>query len=246
MKSWTRTLNLDDAHTLLSLTDPGTGRGSWVQMCHEQMPHLSAARRREVIRLLRDGFLEWSDEGHVEDAPFLRFYTHSPAAAQVDLVAHQWALSHDLTLTAAEEVVAPALEAEDPDIPLDRVEQLVKKHLSTRSRESRRKTRTVLLGALEGIGTVATRGTGQHRSIKATRGRPHPVTFAYLIRRELRQRGAMGMMSSEVPESSIAVRLTRCTRAHADKCLEWSLEQHLLLRQDDEVAYGPRSHPGEA
>ena len=64
-------------------------------------------------------------------------------------------------------LVAHALDHGTEDIPLNAVENLVAKHLSTSSAESRRKTRTVLLGALEGIGVLQTRGTGQHRTLRA-------------------------------------------------------------------------------
>jgi hypothetical protein len=235
VKSWTRTLNLDDAHTLLSMTEPGMDQKTWVEICHKQMPRLSAARRREVIRLLRDGFLEWTDDDCVRDGLFLKVYASSPAAAQVDLVAHQWAMSHEITLVAATELIGPALESGEVDIPLAAVEALVARHVDTRSAESLRKTRTVLLGALEGIGTLVTRGTGQHRSLRAARGTPHPLAFGYLVLRELEDRGIDAMMSSEVPESSVAARLTQCGRAHAEECVQWVLESGMLAEGDDEI-----------
>lgn len=238
MKSWTRTLNLDDAHTLLALAEPGRAQRDWTQACHAALPALSVARRRELVRLLREGFLTWTDEKTIADGLFLRVYARSSAMAQIDLVAVQWALSHPITLEAVDTLVAPALEADDPAIPLADVEALVQRHLETDSAESLRKTRTVLLGALEGIGTLHTRGTGQHRSLSARRGEPHPRAFGYLVLRDLSERDLSGMMAAEVTETSLAARLTRCGPAHAERCLAWCLDRGLLTRQGDEVRAG--------
>lgn len=235
MKSWTRTLNLDDAHSLLALARPGLGCDAWSKACHDMIPDLSMPRRRELIRLVRDGFLEWTKSERIDHGLFLRTYAEAPAAAQLDLVEIQWAMSHPLTLIAVETLVAPALDRRDRAIPLDTVETLVARHIESDSEESLRKTRTVLLGAMEGIGTLVTRGTGQHRSLEAARGTPHALGFGYLVLRELRERGTDAMMISEVVESSLAVRLTQCGRAHAQKCLQWNIDRGVLQERDDEV-----------
>ncbi len=238
MKSWTRTLNLDDAHTLLAEAAPGIPLDDWTAACHAALPDLSLARRRELIRLLRDGFLEWNDDGTIEEGTFLRFYGNAPATAQIDLVNTQWALSHPITLQATRQVVEAALERDDTTVTLAEVESLVAKHLDTRSAESLRKTRTVLLGALEGIGTLVTRGTGQHRQLRAARGCPHPLTFGYLAARDLSDRQLDAMMQSEVAESSLGVRLTQCTYEHAQFCTDWCLERQVLVSEGDEVRLG--------
>lgn len=235
MKSWTRTLNLDDAHTLLALADPGRSVEDWAEECYDQLPELSMARRRELIRMLRDGFLELDGKQRITDGLFLERYRKAPAIAQVDLVQYQWALSHPLSLIAVERLIEPALQIGEVEIPLDDVEDLVSQHLNTSSEESTRKTRTVLLGALEGIGVLETRGTGQHRGLRASRGAPHPVTFGYLVLRDLQERGLDAMMSSEVPESSLGVRLSLCSLAHARECLKWNLREGVLVEHDDEI-----------
>ena len=235
MKSWTRTLNLDDAHTLLAVATPGLSLAEWTQRCHTSLPNLSIARRRELIRLLRDGFLEWTDDDTIAPGLFLQFYATASATAQIDIVNVQWALSHPITLVGVERLVQPTLESGQTDIPLKDVEKLVASNLHTRSAESLRKTRTVLLGAMEGIGTLVTRGTGQHRQLSAARGRPHPLTFAYLVHRDLQERGLDAMMAPEVPESSLGVRLSQCTFSHARFCMEWALENKLLTERDDEI-----------
>jgi hypothetical protein len=225
VKSWTRTLNLHDAHTLLALATPGRRRDEWTRACHAALPHLSMPRRRELIRLLRDGFIEWTDDERIADGLFLDTYRTAPAAAQLDLLDLEWALSHPITLLAVEELVAPALGAKDRTIPLDAVEELVARHVGTDSAESLRKTRTVLLGAMEGIGALVTRGTGQHRHLAASRGAPHPLAWTYLLRRDLRDRGIDEMVPDEAVESSLGTRLTQCGPAHARRCFAWSVQR---------------------
>ncbi|MFK7930326.1 MAG: hypothetical protein AB8H79_19210, partial [Myxococcota bacterium] len=156
----------------------------------------------------------------------------------IDLVAAQWALSHPLSLVAVQELVEPALESGDLNIPLEQVGHLVGSHLQTDSAESLRKTRTVLLGALEGVGTLDTRGTGQHRSLAASRAEPHAIAFGYLVLRDLEERGLDGMMAAEVTETSLGVRLTQCHEKHAQACLEWCVKRGLLVEENDEVRAG--------
>ena len=238
MKSWTRTLNFDDAHTLLAITRPGLHLDAWVERCRQHLPHLSADRQREVLRLLRDGFLELDPQEHICDGLFLRFYARAPASAQLDLVQVQWALTHPISLVAVSELVTPALDRNAPEIRLEEVEELVREHVITDSAESIRKTRTVLLNALDGVGAMITRGTGQHRSIRASRGSPHPLAFGYLVVRDLLERGAGSMMRTEAVESSLPVQLTQCPPEHAEACLAWNLSAGVLALQGDEIRLG--------
>jgi len=228
VKSWTRTLNLDDAHTLLALARLGQSESAWSEACHTELPQLSPARRRELIRLVREGYLEWDETDRIVDGLFLHVYEISPAIGQIDLVQVQWALSHPSTLIAVETLVKPALESGRLAIALDQVEAFVAAHLETESIESLRKTRTVLLGALEHVGVLTTRGTGQHRSLAASRGAPHGAAFAYLVRRELEESGRSWMTEEEVLTNSLPVRLTLCPPEHARACLRWSLEAGFL------------------
>lgn len=234
MKSWTRTLNIDDAHTLLALAQPGVRLADWSGACHTVLPSLSQPRRRELIRILRESFLDWRDD-RMENGLFLRAYAHAPADAQVDLVALQWALSHPIAAIVVDELVRPALAAGARDIPLSEVERVVAAHVETSSRESLRKTRTVLLGALEGVGALVTKGTGQHRSLRASRGRPHPLAFAYLVQRDLAERGRPYMEIRELAQSGLCARVTACTERHMDACLRWCLHRGVLTTEGSYV-----------
>ena len=235
MKSWTRTLNIDDAHSLLACAESGLTYAEWKSRARSLVEHISADRQRELFRILRDQFLTWNEDGTIADGLFLQYYNHSPASAQIDLLDLQWALSHEISLIALSRLVGPALAATSPNIPLSELDALVAQHVDSKSSESLRKTRTVLLGALEGTGTLTTRGTGQHRSLSAARGTPHPTAFAYLIHLDLLRRGAVDMMASEAVESSLGVRASMCTEDWARHCVGWAIDHGLLAARDDTI-----------
>lgn len=211
MNTWTRTLNLDDTHTLLALARPGMDLQRWIDACHRALHPLSQPRRAELIRLVRHDFVD--DDGvRVTDAGFLATYARAPASVQLELVAARWATTHPITILAATELVGPALANGRPAIPLAAVDAFVADKVGSASPESLRKTRTVLLAALEGVGAVITRGTGQHRSIVAAHGRPHPITFAWLY-----AEGGHG--PGDAIDDLLPVKLTRCTPEYAESCL---------------------------
>jgi len=235
VKSWTRTLNLDDAHSLLAFAEPGLSYQDWRTDASSLIAHLSADRQREIFRILRDQFLDWSSEGLIEDGPFLAAYQRVPASVQIELLNHHWALSHSLSLIVLRQLVAPALEAEKPDIELADLDRIVAAQVDSGSTQSLRKTRTVLLGALEATGTIIGRGTGQHRSLRAARTEPHPLVYTYLVRRDLRQRATDAMMRSEAIETCLAAEATLCERAWAKHCIAWAVERGHLTEGGDSV-----------
>jgi hypothetical protein len=242
MKSWTRTLNLHDAHELLALASTGMDYGDWATACHRAIPRLSAERRRELIRILRDQFMNWREHKLMEST-FLSLYRGAPQPARRNLVTVRWALTHPLTLLATEELIPPALAAPSPAIPLAALDALVAANVKSTSAESLRKTRTTLLGAMEGVGTLITSGTGQHRALRAARGRPHPIAFAFVLLAEIEARGIDGMMMSEAIESSEAARLTQCGEDYAVACVDWAAAASIIVSRDDEVAV-PVRPPG--
>lgn len=229
LKSWTRTLNLDDAHTLLALCDVGVSLENWSRGCHSALQDtISQGRRRELIRILRDGFLSWQD-GVLQDGLFFRHYRRATAVGQIQLVAHHWALTHPITAIAVARLVQPRLDSTARDIPLSEIEGLVSEHVDTKSRESLRKTRTVLLGALEGIGAIRARGTGPYRTLEATRGRPDVHAFAYLIDRD------QAPVLRDGLASSLAVTLTGCDLDHAAAMLDAGITRGFLAVRDRHV-----------
>lgn len=183
MRSWTRTLNLPDAHALLALARPGTPQLVWERACHAHLGHLSTARRRELIRIVREEFVALDDR-RLASNRFLHHYDQATADEQHELVCAQWALSHPLSLATVAHLVQPALDADDPQIPLARLDAFVDEQLATDSAQSLRKTRRVLVKALEDVGCLGTRGTGRHRTIWARHGQPSRALWAYLVERE--------------------------------------------------------------
>jgi hypothetical protein len=233
---WTRTLNLDDAHTLLALAQPGRSGTEWAKDCHAALADdLSMPRRREMVRLLRDRMLDWTADGRIARGPFLAGYAAAPATAQVEILDLAWALSHPLTAIATRKLIAPALKAADHDVPLAAIDELVAAEVTSASAESRRKTRTVLVGALQNVGTLVGRGTGQHRSMRAARGVPHPLAFAWLIRKELADRRVKQLSVRDAIEHSLAATFTLCGDAHAEECLSKAAAAGVLVIDGDDV-----------
>jgi len=238
MKSWTRTLTLADAHSLLVLAQPRMSRSDWERACYKALAHIkSRPRQTDQIRLARENFLVFTGDSRIDGRGlFLRMYRKASAAGQEGLVRVAWALSHDITAKAVEELVAPALASGDQDIPLMRVDKFVKKHAGTEAADALRKTRTTLLDALSGLGCVETRGTGRHRSITATQGHPDATVFSYLILRELDETNRDAMSTTDATTTAQAVQLTQCNMGHAFVCIGAALQTGSLIALDNEIA----------
>ena len=240
LNSWTRTLNLDDTHWMLATATVGDSVLAWEQSVIAGLGQMSRARQRELIRILRATFLTLDDHKRIANDDFLAAYHSAPASAQIDLVDCQWALSHPLTLLACRHIIAPALESAAHPIALQTIDDLVTRRVKTSSEESLRKSRTVLLGALQGVGVVQASGTGKHRTIRASRGTPHPLCFAYLLRRDLNRRQEQSMMAIEAIESSLPCELTLCGAEHAQLCVDWCVNAGTLWAKNDEVGIPDR------
>ncbi len=223
---------MDDAHSLLARVEPGMAFASWATVCHGDLRHLSLARRREIVRLLRDHVLGLDPQRRVVENLFLRFYRNAAASAQVDLLDLAWALSHPLPLLVADRILAPARASGELDIPLASVEDLVRSSLATDKAESIRKTRTVVLGALERVGAIRSRGTGKNRSIRASRGEPHPLAFGWLLYRSGRN-GPHELSLDRGVTESMGTRLTGCTAEHASAAIAWCLDRGVVGRAGD-------------
>jgi len=235
VKSWTRTLNRDDAHDLLSCAEPGLTFADWRTEASPRITHLSPDRQREIFRILRNQFLTWTEDQRIAEGLFLGRYHRVPASVQIQLLDVHWALTHPIALIAVRSLLVPAVESNQLDISLAELDALVAQHVDSVSSESLRKTRTVLLGALEETGALLGRGTGQHRQLKANRTRPHPRVFSYLILRELQHRGTDAMMRSEAIETSEATQFTLCPEDWAAYCVSWAVENRELRAVDDEI-----------
>jgi len=232
MKSWTRTLNLDDAHTLLAISRPGMTRKQWEKVANKALgDSLSKARKNELTHLIRENFLDWED-GRLQANLFLAVYDQAPAEVQQELVDLHWALSHPISLVAAD-WLGTVLETGDPEVTLDQVDDLVAENLDTESKQSQRKTRTILLKALENVGVMDNMGTGRHRQLKASRGAPSPLAFTYVLLRELAESGPRNV--DTLAAESWASRLTQCGVGHANRCIGWAIHANLVDQIDNDI-----------
>ena len=239
MKSWTRTLNLDDTHTLLAQSIVGISLEEWTSSCHAALPHLSVERRRELIRMIRGEFLTWTEQETIANGLFIRLYHSANAMDQIDMVHHLWATSHPLSLKTATAFITPILKNAnvlDPEISLEQLDQFVAKTIDSKSKESLRKSRTVLINALESIGVLSINGTGKNRVIRATRGAPSNIAFTYLLISWMTARGDDAIMAMEAIDSSLPVLLTGCSHTHARAALAWANTNNHLTLQSDEVS----------
>jgi hypothetical protein len=240
MKSWTRTLNLADAHTLLALAEPGLERFVWESRCHEALAERKLVRAREtgLIRLVRETFLAFDEDSTIIENLFLRLYQNpgTSALGQQDLVRLAWALSNPVTKLAVGRLVLPALSRDGQAITLAAIDAFVADVVETKAPDALRKTRTTLLSALEGIGVVETKGTGRHRQVKATLAEPHPIVFTYLLLSDLAERGGDTLEVVEALGSNLATRTVPCHVGHAYECLGWALKNGLLIAiNNDEI-----------
>jgi hypothetical protein len=239
VKSWTRTLNLDDTHTLLALSVVGLSLDEWTASCHAALPNLSVERRRELIRIIRGEFLSWTSEKTIDQGLFIRLYHSAYAMDQIDLVHHLWAVSHPLSLAATTTFIAPLLNrnsASTVEIHLNDLDVFVAKTIRSNSKESLRKSRTVLINALESIGVLSITGTGKNRVIRAMHGAPSYIAFTFLLMRWIMDRGDDAIMTMEAIDSSLPVLLTSCDHAYANAALEWAVDNNYLSVKSDEVS----------
>ena len=65
--TWTRTLNEEDALVLVDAAHAGTSVDDWAELADRLLPQASPARRRELIRIVRDELLD-SRDGLVVDS----------------------------------------------------------------------------------------------------------------------------------------------------------------------------------
>lgn len=236
MLSWTRTLNMDDGHSLLARVEPGMPVAEWSAACYRDLAHLSIARRRELVRIVRDALLDIDGEGIVRESLFLRFYRNAPASAQVDLLDLAWALSHPLPLLVAERLLVPARRTSRPVVAMALVENLVRGELSTGSVESVRKTRTVALGALERVGAIHPRGAGNNRALWAARAEPHPLAFGWTMHLAARSGTGRLTVQQAVGEGVLST-LTGSSVAYGERALAWCLAHGIATRSGDELRF---------
>lgn len=235
LTSWTRTLNEDDALTLIDAAHPGTPVDEWAALGDRILPQGGPARRRELIRIVRDELLDSRDGVLVSSAWLRLFQEGSPHRRRGLLYGRLWQ-NRPLVLRALEELVHPALErASRPLAPhdadlleADAWDRFLRSCLRPDvPREAFVKTRSTLQGALRDVGVVEITGH-RERTLRVHHGRPDPLAFAWVVARELASRGEES--ETWALHVSFAARLFAPKADYAATCVDEGVSAGLLRR----------------
>jgi hypothetical protein len=235
LTSWTRTLNEEDALTLIDAALPGTPVEEWAALADRILPQASSARRRELIRIVREELLD-SRDGTIVGSAWLRLFQEgSPHRRRGLLYGRLWQ-SRPLVLRALDELVHPALERVDrPLAPHDA--DLIEGEAWDRflhaclrppiRHEAFVKTRSTLQGALRDVGVLEITGN-RERTLRVRHGRPDPQAFAWVVGRELLERGEES--ETWAAHASFAARLFAPKADYAATCVDAGVSAGLLRR----------------
>lgn len=235
LTSWTRTLNEEDALTLLDNAQPGTSVADWAELADQLLPQASAARRRELIRMVRDELLDAREETILASAWLRLFQDGSPHRRLGLLYGRLWR-NRPLVARALDQIVHPALERADrPLAPRDADllepnvwDEFVRTCLRPGvPSEAFVKTRSTVQGALRSVGVLDISGN-QGRTCRVRRGRPDPLAFSWVVARELVDCGEQS--ENWALRDAFAARLFATSADYAANCVEAGVSANLLRR----------------
>lgn len=233
--SWTRTLNEEDALALLDSAHPGTTVQEWASLGDRLLPQASSARRRELIRIVREELLDAQD-GTIVGSAWLRLLQAGSPHRRIGLLYGRLWRNRPLVLGALEELVHPALERADRPlaphdsdlIEADAWEQFLRSRLRPGvPHEAFVKTRSTLQGALRSVGVLEITGA-RDRALRVHRGRPDPVAFAWVVARELLERREA--TEAWAGRDSFAARLFAPKADYASICIDAGVNARILHR----------------
>jgi len=235
LTSWTRTLNEDDALTLVDNAFAGMSIDAWTELADRLLPQAGAARRRELIRMVRDELLDVRDDAVVASA-WLRLFQDGNPHRRVGLLYGRLWWNRPLVLRALDELVHPALERADRPLPpydADLIEPDVWDRFVRAAlrpdvpSEAFAKTRSTVRGALRSVGVLEI--SGNHgRTCRVQHGRPDPLAFAWVVARELIDRPEQS--EPWAARKSFAARLFAPRADYAATCLDAGVAAGLLRR----------------
>lgn len=235
LTSWTRTLNVEDALALLDSARAGVLVKDWGERGDALLPQASQARRRELLRIVREELLD-SRDGVIVGSAWLRLLQEgSPHRRRGLLFGKLWR-RRPLVTRALDELVHPALERSDrPLAPHDAdiIEGSAWDGFLRRTlrpdipREAFVKTRSTLQGALRDVGVIES--SGNHaRVIRVVRSRPDPLAFAWVLAQDLLLLGEES--ETWATRSSFAARLFAPRPDYASTCVDAGVSAGLLRR----------------
>ncbi len=235
LTSWTRTLNEEDALTLVDNAQPGVSTAEWSELADRLLPQASAARRRELIRMVRDELLD-TKEGSLIASAWLRLFQDGSPHRRVGLLYGRLWRNRPLVMRALDELVHPALVKADrplaprgadllePDVWDEFIRTCLRPDVPG---EAFIKTRSTVQSALRSVGVLEISGN-QGRTCRVRRGRPDPLAFSWVVARELLDCG-------EQPEpwaarEAFAAKLFAPRADYAANCLDAGVTAGLLRR----------------
>jgi hypothetical protein len=235
LTSWTRTLNEEDALTLLDNAHGGMSVADWADLADRLLPQASAARRRELIRMVREELLDVRNDAVVASA-WLRLFQDGNPHRRLGLLYGRLWRNRPLVQRALDELVHPALERADRPlaqydadlIDADTWDRFVRQSLRPDvPPEAFAKSRSTVQGALRVVGVLEISGS-HARTCRVRRGRPDPLAFAWVVARELLDRHE----ASEpwATRESFAARLFAPSSDYAATCIDAGVVAGLLRR----------------
>lgn len=236
LTSWTRTLNEEDALTLLDSAHPGTAVDDWAVLGDRLLPQASPARRRELIRIVREELLDVHD-GAIVDSAWLRLLQGGSPHRRIGLLYGRLWRNRPVLVRALEKLIHPALERSD--VPLaphdadlidaDAWDRFLRAALHPDvPHEAFAKTRSTVQGALRDVGVLEI-AANRERSTRVRRGRPDPLAFSWVVARELREMGEGS--ESWATFDSFAARLFAPRSDYAATCVDAGVTSGLLRRR---------------
>jgi len=235
LTSWTRTLNAEDALTLLDSAHAGNSIADWEELGDRILPQASPARRRELIRIVREELLD-SQDGVVVESAWLRLLQAGSPHRRTGLLYGRLWRNRPVLLRALDTLVHPALERADrPLAPhdsdlleADEWDGFLRAVLRADvPHEAFVKTRSTVQSALRDVGVLEISGN-QQRTIRVRRGRPDPLAFAWVLAREV---GELGDESeSWALRHSFAAFLFAPRSDYAATCIDAGVNAGLLRR----------------
>ncbi len=250
LTSWTRTLNEDDAQTLLDAARPGLEIEAWRELGHAVLPQPSRARRNDQLRLVRDRLLD-HDDRVIQPSRFLDLFQQGSPLRRATLLHGRYLWHQPLVHRALDNLLVPAIERADRPlaphdaavIPSEDWDRALRAWLrSDIPVEALRKTRTTLQKALASAGVLAIEGNTT-RTTTARHGRPDPLGFAWLLAYQLHVQGLDEVDEPWAHRESFAARLFAPDVGYAATCIQAGIDAG-LLRQGHLMGRA-RLHGGE-
>jgi len=249
LKSWTRTLNEDDAMMLLETSTPGTGREAWTEHGHAVLPQASRPRRRETLRIVADKLLDWRDD-EVADTAFLRLFQAGTSYRRRTLFYGRLLARESWILRALAELVHPHLERTreplaPPDVDLVPDEDwraFIRRHADIPD-SAFAKTRSTIHKNLAHLGVLRVEGSST-RTTRVQHAEPDPVGFGWLLAHDLTTTGRSEAGQSWARVDALPSKLFAVRPEYADRCIDLAVEEGLLRRGF--LAGMARLHVGEA